>query len=1209
MSKFNAKDALEDLGVGVDGEEQPLVTAKVIQVLSNITSLNSSNIKIVPLEVMKRIVTMLADNTITTNKLIISSLLVCVNHLASFERSRMLLGDSTDSVPVLIQYVEQFSAPGIQAAALDALLSLTNTYKKNQEKFSKQNLIGLMGIIQRESERNRVKACQLLDTLVVHDLCAHQLVSNEQFMESAVLCLEVRHTEQWAARFFYRLSEHTECCRAIVEYSGIDPLVDLLRKGLFYDNNAYRELCYHVLKALYNITILDNKNRQMMNNAIPVLFQFVRSRSYLLSSGKVSMMAEMNQQTCESRELCCKILTNITEDLLADIERPSFALSSSMADKDPLKKNKLRIMNCRGLPVLCHLMRGLYEQSEMDPNQVSEHFVAHSKTVQQLAIKIVANIAPVEENTRRMLGLEVVDEDKDEEEEEEDVVVPPPQTEDEAVITDANGEEHKVETTDQANDASPAAETTTATATETAPTAATTGEQKAPPPTPPKPVEKSVEDTTTTTTTTTITTPENQSTEQPEEEEKRPVYDAKTEEQLQEQMKDGLFLTNLLLDLLVATKDEQVRKYVISAISAFAIHPKCANQLVDLGIVKRLLEMLAKKVELDVIASLLSSMNVHDSFQKKVYSVGGLAPLLEMINSPTNSQEREYGIEAIGPFARTPNGRMILKKEGVIARLKYLVRNEKENERVVTLSREILKVLKSESDATLHSLTGESTGDEFGLSYDEIYRIGRDLISVSQNKLFKITGRRTTRLLVNWRRVEKMKDYAQEALSLLARDAVYDELVLAIEIFINSEQGNLLAFNNTVAIIIVQVNDNEETKDFCEVEIKDLQMKYKIAQNGALLTPKALASEISNEMYGRDTTNFNALEVERDEAYELAVEQLRRTTSDSRLPLIGDINILYFHLEQADNLWKHSFQENQGIIVAKNAVLDEDELFLKGWKVVKFNKDGLKQERLLLLTHRSYYTVNYDYALRKIDYKHCKQHSLEDYYLIDVGRLRESKDDDPTFDFMRPWALNLVTNEKAHNKDRKEADLEEEFEVAAAEQASDEDDLLTHSPMTAASQDGGSNEEMDEMSAMIKDVESAIIGEEEEETKLTRPSVTSKYSSVFTCPGSVPVNKQQSYMEEIALVFYAAACACRRDEVLPPFKRPIRKPGSNSIKAKLYNTFFGGKTGDLAKGAPLPKQQASSATSPVNNSVKDLKRGDSKLSEYLSKRGSIGHKN
>ncbi len=172
MSKtqFNARQVLDDL---LDEDR-----GVKIRCLSSLSSLSA--VGAVPLEVLTTLEKLLRT---TDNRLVLNSVLVAINHLATFERTKMMFGDATTIQEALISHVEKFNAPIAQYGALEVLVNLTSGYEPNQLQLmtmANKLIIPVVGIIQREGERTRKLACKLLDQLVLNEKCVELLCQETQ---------------------------------------------------------------------------------------------------------------------------------------------------------------------------------------------------------------------------------------------------------------------------------------------------------------------------------------------------------------------------------------------------------------------------------------------------------------------------------------------------------------------------------------------------------------------------------------------------------------------------------------------------------------------------------------------------------------------------------------------------------------------------------------------------------------------------------------------------------------------------------------------------------------------------------------------------------------------------------------------------------------------------------------------------------------------
>jgi hypothetical protein len=643
--------------------------------------------------------------------------------------------------------------------------------------------------------------------------------------------------------------------------------------------------------------------------------------------------------------------------------------------------------------------------------------------------------------------------------------------------------------------------------------------------------------------------------------EPEPVPEAIPEEE--EYRGDTPSLVDLLLDLLVEKRETlDLKKNVIECYSNFALHDECVVRLVQMGVIERLLEMIRGKVEILVIGDLFSRMNEHSSFQRLFYQNKGMKPLVVLLRS-RDEVEIEAALRAVGPFVYTPNGRIILQREGVFK----LVREHMKKQGIIgKMSKKIMKVLKQEGMPTIAGnsgamvttiVNGEEVTTFVEFDWDEAHRIDQELVAHAQKRLQELTHKHHFKLTINWRSMERMPQHV----GLLARENVWDELVLAIDNFLGDDQNTIHTFNSQVHMMVVEINSGEGTV----LEVSDLVLRYKLAPDGSLWSPKQFCKLISEDLLGYDVTEFNDMleDSSFDEEYVQGIESLKRCATDARIPMIGDLNLLYFHLETSEQLFKPSFLQTQ-IIVACKAVVDEDELMIKAWPIIKYNKKGFKQERLLMLTNLSYYTIAFDAKNRRIDYKHCKVHNLEDYYLIDVGdfvtgndkkdaKKRGSTTDVNSLDGEEFYGLNLVTNEKPHKGGKKEKNEDDD------EQTEDDDDLMT------ALDEKDDEDDLTSSIAAEMDVMNKSEGTDGEvEVKVVRPSTKGKYCSIIIAPPDIKRNKQKQYLQEIAWCFYAAACSVRRIEVNQPFDYPVKRP-KTSLFASLGNKLGAGVKGNFEK--------------------------------------------
>jgi hypothetical protein len=111
----------------------------------------------------------------------------------------------------------------------------------------------------------------------------------------------------------------------------------------------------------------------------------------------------------------------------------------------------------------------------------------------------------------------------------------------------------------------------------------------------------------------------------------------------------------------------------------------------------------------------------------------------------------------------------------------------------------------------------------------------------------------------------------------------------------------------------------------------------------------------------------------------------------------------------------HQHDDTDALAIDKIVQLlkSDTENYVKGWRLTKYNKDGLKQERYLILTDVCYYTVKFDVTKKVHDTKHTKRHPLNDLNSIDIG----------TFQNTTQPVLYVVANEHVPSVQRTDSQL------------------------------------------------------------------------------------------------------------------------------------------------------------------------------------------
>jgi hypothetical protein len=352
---------------------------------------------------------------------------------------------------------------------------------------------------------------------------------------------------------------------------------------------------------------------------------------------------------------------------------------------------------------------------------------------------------------------------------------------------------------------------------------------------------------------------------------------------------------------------------------------------------------------------------------------------VDMLGS-SDPKEREAGLIAMEPFVNSSNGRIILLQLGVIIKLKKIMNDKEEIENIQTFAIQFYKKIYKSGDSLLK--LGISDLKPFEFDYDEIARIDSELVEVAQKKIRRVLDKRNFKLSINWKCLENYNDLIekQEVIVELGKEEIYDELYRGVEIFCHNEE-NTFQFNQQIKSIIIDVNENNDMAIFLD------SLLYTISFKNELWNPKTIAGNISINVLETDITD---LIEDVNPKYQKAISELIDVCKDKRIPMAGDLNILYFHLSLDDELWKPLFAENQAIVIVKGEILGEDELFIKGWHIVH-HKGGSKKDKVAILSNTAFYIVGYDQKNKTVDFGATETILLDDFVLLDIGILK-SKD-------------------------------------------------------------------------------------------------------------------------------------------------------------------------------------------------------------------------
>lgn len=1007
-SKRELKGAAEDKIFNAKKTVEDLQSSELRIKLSTLSALSAmKNVNVIPKEVVAELRNLLRVRSfnflmlqIAEKKLLVLSVLSTLTHFSTFERTKLMLGE-IGVIPTLIPYLNN-TEEVIRSRTLDVLINIA-TNVKNQvrlvdwkqavpqdEKLSDppQIMFALVGLVQREIGPIQDKAFQLLDTMLHSAACLEVICQEDTYMQGLITLLEHQNAavRLWAIKEFeYMIINHTAQARHFAEFNCVEPIVQLIPS---------QECQLFAIRSLARISELRDQFRLYVGEAGGM--RLFACNNYFLGIEHLldlltSIMETTKQKTAaellQEQERLAKQLAN--KSTVPDA--PSTAPADAKTEEDPLQillmatvrliadvtdeisgkesgaliENKERFVNANGIRVLMKLLGS---------NRIADD--AFGEQIRELTVRIIGNIS-VQENTLKVLEGGVI-----------------------SVLLDMlaeNPSDSQRQVTSRKQHVVRAM-SSFAIYDECVNKLVELGV-----------IDKLLDMVRTR------------------------MHCAATIADIFAQMNTHANFQRIiynsggikdLIDLALNGRDEFGEKVAgLKSVAPFASTPN--GRMV-----------LQKENFVPVLKGIVEDFRVKKKeFKEKKEQAAKERAEREREKQLKAAKEAKYGVAANKflkkdninkfegkkeePAKASPFGKQNLKKVDPKADPKAAAKDapkapepaakknadsddeSDEEEKLgeftesefVRLSRQLLRKIKKEHDVAARLQLHKAKPFEF--NYDELDRIDRELVAATEKKILSVLELKQLKLQINWRFLERdLSDLKEGSESLIetkesivrlfAREAMWNELVTAFEIIhrISGEKaGNIL--RSQIKMIVLDVTKEPQSA----IHRDDMVLRYSIALNGNLASPKDLCGQISEHLLGEDITLFEDIE-ETDEQYEVAIQALRKTALDSRIAMIGDINILYFHLEmEADSLFKASFAENQAIVAAKSCI-GQEELFLKAWPIIKLNKNGLKQERILVLTDIGYYTVNYDYSTKKIDFNHVKYHTFSDFYLIDVGPLR-----------------------------------------------------------------------------------------------------------------------------------------------------------------------------------------------------------------------------
>jgi hypothetical protein len=306
------------------------------------------------------------------------------------------------------------------------------------------------------------------------------------------------------------------------------------------------------------------------------------------------------------------------------------------------------------------------------------------------------------------------------------------------------------------------------------------------------------------------------------------------------------------------------------------------------------------------------------------------------------------------------------------------------------------------------------------------------------------------------------------------------------------------------------------------------------------------------------------------------IELLAAASSVYKVPR-GDLLLFKTLLSRENFWWEPNEKEASGIELCKKKIdkyykekmtgwndddrIDEEEedeteeefeTMIKGWHVIKINKNNLHQERIIVLTNKAYWTFKYDFKSDKVDDKHYKRHDLLDFSVSDIGDL------DKITESLSIPALKIYT----HEKRKKSLFGEKPKEVLAIDGNSKKKSGSFSSQLRKSVNVKSEGSELDLKNFKLELMNTEISRVKKPKPTRERPSTEGDYSSVFIPYGSeLSPLSMKDILLEISWCIYAAAVSRQRHRLPEPFLNQSLKRPKGGISAFFYNNLKMGITG------------------------------------------------
>ncbi|KAL0483322.1 hypothetical protein AKO1_014655 [Acrasis kona] len=372
-------------------------------------------------------------------------------------------------------------------------------------------------------------------------------------------------------------------------------------------------------------------------------------------------------------------------------------------------------------------------------------------------------------------------------------------------------------------------------------------------------------------------------------------------------------------------------------------------------------------------------------------------PLVHLL-SLQNEMIQEYAMSTISNVLLCSSTESFSHLENVKTKLLQLTIT-RHDEHIQQQANQLIQQIQDPSKTTNHSGPVKTQEYDFELKKQQIEQAyikqtERNLTnhrasvrnSLSPNARIAHSSFDSLQVVIDWSTFDALTntDTKRRALSSIRNQEAWDDLRSIINEYCNKSLIHHMAFNNIVKKVVVKLD-----KEF-KVIIHDSELDYHIAHDSIFRSSmlesftkelddhfKPVMDQLEMQMQNLDGTDTNRTDSPTtpntpSNSRTTATQQLKKYASDCAADwdrFVQFVQIKPFHVNDP--------QDVNAIAHILHLLKLFPETFVKGWRLTKYNKEGLKQERYLMLTRYCYYTVKYDAAKKSFDPKHTKRCSLE----------------------------------------------------------------------------------------------------------------------------------------------------------------------------------------------------------------------------------------